>query len=110
MLDSQVNRICYFGRDVVAWVVGAVVLGIVYFYFLKRAGNLNFWKLVKNRPGDAREFFAANRYWHFGIKPADRLVVGPFLFTDEFGVTDVLYCDADKLAATQAEFVARFPH
>lgn len=90
------------------WIVGIIVIAaLFYFFVIKRAGNLPFWKVAAAHPMEAMMFFATNPHWHIGQKPRDREVSGPFLFADpRTGQTVKIYGDFDHIEETQAKFMA----
>ena len=43
------------------WIVGLLIVGFLYYYFvIKKAGNLKFWKVAQAHPEEAYAFFKGN--------------------------------------------------
>lgn len=46
------------------WILLVIVIGaLAYYLFLKKQGNLDFWKLVAKFPDDAYDFFEGEECW-----------------------------------------------
>jgi|GEM_PF-5305269 len=83
-----------------------ILAAVAYYYFImKKAGNLDFWKKAAQNPGAAMMFFTSNSHWYIDEKP-QHSVTGPYLFQSPLhGRTVKLYCDADYEKETQDEYI-----
>jgi hypothetical protein len=89
---------------IAVFIVGALAY---YFIFMKKAGNLDFWKLVNSHPIQALAFFESESCWYVDEKPGHRDVSGPFLFFHPLLNRSVkLYCDANQIDASQQRFMS----
>ena len=87
------------------WVVGFVVAIVGFFIYTHLTGNPDFWKLTRQHPKEAWDYFNSRPEWYVGIKPEKNTVTGPFRVVNP--ITNQLvtvYCDTDKIESSQAEF------
>lgn len=83
----------------------AVGCFLYYYFVMKKAGNLPFWKLVNQHPEEAFRFISTNPHWHIGQKPTHRQVVGPFkMWNPDTGQRISAYCENEFIETTQKEF------
>jgi len=66
------------------WIIAIVILGVlIYFIFLKKQGNLDFWKLANEHRDEAYELFKNDDCWIIiednQQKPTGDVWDGPFM-------------------------------
>ena len=89
------------------WVLGILALAAFwYFYVMRKAGNLPFWKAAADHPTEAMIFFKVSQAWFIDEKPTHISVLGPYLFADPLtGKTHKIYAQADVIEETQEFFL-----
>ena len=99
------HRISDLRENRMDWVVGFVVAIVGFFIYTHLTGNPDFWKLTRQHPKEAWDYFNSRPEWYVGIKPEKNTVTGPFRVVNP--ITNQLvtvYCDTDKIESSQAEF------
>lgn len=94
------------------WIVTAIAVAILLWWFYERQGKLSFWKLAARYPEEAYQFFMQEDCWFVddvpeGVSKDD--VMGPFkLMVPSLGRLIAVYALADRIEESQERFKQRF--
>jgi hypothetical protein len=91
------------------WIIGIGVAIIAWFVIAHNLGSPDFWKMTRQHPKEAWEFFNTQSEWHIGAKPQSVKVTGPFRVVNPYTNELVtIYCNADEIEQSEKKFMQLF--